>query len=87
MPTTSNSTPTPINGSDSLGCTVDILPCPKAGDSGSWFCDSTYRIGLPLYGSGARLPRRFPKRYARAGIQGGSLLPKGTVAKNNYKAY
>ena len=27
---------------------VDILPCLKAGDSCSWFCERTYFIRLPL---------------------------------------
>ena len=27
---------------------LDILPCLKAGDSCSWFCERTYFIRLPL---------------------------------------
>jgi hypothetical protein len=50
----------------------DILPCLKAGNSCSCFSDSTYRIQLPFYDRGAYLPRRSP-------LQGGSLMPLGTV--------
>jgi len=43
---------------------------------------------LPLYDSGAYLPRRSPKRYAPlTRVQGGSPMPLGTVANNNYKTY
>jgi len=63
-------------------------PCLKAGDSGSWFCDSTYRVGLPLHDSGAHLPRRYPLQGGSLSRQrDGVLMPLGTAANNHYKTY